>query len=332
MARVFPYLGLSKKMGCLKLTCHEETERSNFLSVWKKGDALEKSTNYQSWGGVLREQKWVDLEQKYKWGFQGQYSEFDPETSWNHYEYREYDPIIGRMNTPDPMRQYWSSYIAMGNNPVNLTDPTGGETDCPECDASLAKHGALAEQYAVRASLWNKVSDYFNGFDFVLSGSAKIDAGIAAKFSEKVGSYSAQFDLNVVTATLFKGSFDLSEPTSSDAWGVEYPGDGKGVYLTNSIGIGVFKPSQKGGNQQGGLGLYAEQHQRVHGQRSWDYDNSAGAELLVKSYKSKPINGGKPAQAGGKLGKSKQFYGLDLGASAMFLLGGEVSVKIGFQR
>ena len=41
------------------------------------------------------------------------------------------DPVIGRWLSPDPMREFASPYAAMGNNPVNKTDPTGGCTTCP---------------------------------------------------------------------------------------------------------------------------------------------------------------------------------------------------------
>lgn len=44
-----------------------------------------------------------------------------------HFELRDYDAVIGRWMNPDPMRQYASPYVAMGNNPVNLVDPDGGE-------------------------------------------------------------------------------------------------------------------------------------------------------------------------------------------------------------
>ena len=37
-----------------------------------------------------------------------------------------FDPIVGRWLSPDPMRQYASPYLAMGNNPVNRVDPDGG--------------------------------------------------------------------------------------------------------------------------------------------------------------------------------------------------------------
>jgi hypothetical protein len=46
-----------------------------------------------------------------------------------------------------------------------------------------------------------------------------------------------------------------------------------------------------------------------------------------------PINNfpGREPSAGGKLGKSKGFYGLDVGAGAQFLLGVDLSLKVGFK-
>jgi len=80
--------------------------------------------------GVVREQK-TD-ESIYRYSYQGQYAERDLETGWNAFELRQFDPVIGRWITIDPLRQYWSPYNGMGNDPVNNIDPTGGE-DGPEC-------------------------------------------------------------------------------------------------------------------------------------------------------------------------------------------------------
>ncbi len=38
-----------------------------------------------------------------------------------------YDPAIGRWMSTDPMGQYASPYVGMGNNPVDRVDPDGGE-------------------------------------------------------------------------------------------------------------------------------------------------------------------------------------------------------------
>ncbi len=55
------------------------------------------------------------------------FREKDDETGWNHFEFREYDPIIGRPLSVDPRRQFFSPYVWVGNNPIRGTDPTGGE-------------------------------------------------------------------------------------------------------------------------------------------------------------------------------------------------------------
>ena len=62
----------------------------------------------------------------YKFDYQGQNSEKDPETSWNHFDQRDYDARTGRWLVPDPMSQFWSPYMAMGNDWVTGADPTGG--------------------------------------------------------------------------------------------------------------------------------------------------------------------------------------------------------------
>jgi len=86
---------------------------------------VSQATDYETWGGVLREQKWEDLEGKYRYGYQGKYAEKDEETGWNHFEAREYDPTIGKWITIDPARQFSSPYLAFANNPVKYIDPDG---------------------------------------------------------------------------------------------------------------------------------------------------------------------------------------------------------------
>jgi RHS repeat-associated protein len=68
----------------------------------------------------------------YRYGYQGQFAEKDEETGWNAFELRMYEPVVGRWIVPDPMRQYFSPYLAMGNNPVFGVDPDGGEAENPD--------------------------------------------------------------------------------------------------------------------------------------------------------------------------------------------------------
>ncbi|GAB4519400.1 MAG: hypothetical protein Tsb004_30440 [Allomuricauda sp.] len=67
----------------------------------------------------------------YRYAFQGQ--EKDPETGKEAFELRLWDGRIGRWLTTDPMGEFASPYLGMGNNPISRIDPTGGMTDCPDC-------------------------------------------------------------------------------------------------------------------------------------------------------------------------------------------------------
>jgi RHS repeat-associated protein len=82
-----------------------------------------QATDYGVWGDILRQQK-TDSH-FYRYAFQGDFSEKDPETGWNHFEAREYDPVTGRWLTMDPARQFPSPYAAFANNPIIRVDPDG---------------------------------------------------------------------------------------------------------------------------------------------------------------------------------------------------------------
>lgn len=101
------------------------------VSVIHHKPLVAQATDYEAFGSVLREQTWVDLEVKYRYGYQSNFSESDDETSWQHYKLREYDRIIGRWTTVDPKREFSSPYVGMGNNPISKTDKDGGCTTCP---------------------------------------------------------------------------------------------------------------------------------------------------------------------------------------------------------
>ena len=86
---------------------------------------VRESTDYYPFGGVLRRSTLAG-QVPYRYGYQGDYAEQDPGTGWNSFELREYDSKIGRFTTVDPYGQFWSPYMAMGNDPVNNVDPDGG--------------------------------------------------------------------------------------------------------------------------------------------------------------------------------------------------------------
>ncbi|MEM1240660.1 MAG: RHS repeat-associated core domain-containing protein [Cyanobacteria bacterium P01_H01_bin.26] len=55
--------------------------------------------------------------------YQGQ--EWDAEVGLYNFRMRMYDPVLRRFLAPDPRRQFSSSYVFAGNNPLIITDPTG---------------------------------------------------------------------------------------------------------------------------------------------------------------------------------------------------------------
>ena len=58
--------------------------------------------------------------------YQGAYSELDDDIGWNDFALRNYDPQIGRWAQMDPYNEFASSYVGMGDDPINLVDPSGG--------------------------------------------------------------------------------------------------------------------------------------------------------------------------------------------------------------
>lgn len=81
----------------------------------------------------------------YRYGFQGQFAEEDGETGWNSFELRMYDAVIGRWLVPDPHGEFWSPYVAFGNDPINRIDPDGGMTGDPKSVKGIGLEGAMLD-------------------------------------------------------------------------------------------------------------------------------------------------------------------------------------------
>ena len=73
-------------------------------------------------------QSTTDEQNKFK--YQGK--ERDIETGYDYFEARFYDSAIGRFLQVDPMdfiNEHQSSYVGMDNNPINLVDPSGMDSE-----------------------------------------------------------------------------------------------------------------------------------------------------------------------------------------------------------
>jgi RHS repeat-associated protein len=113
------------------------------LTITHTQNLVVQASDYGVWGDVLREQK--SDTKKYRFGYQGQFAEKDDETGWNHFELREYDPVVGRFTMMDPMREFFSGYVGLANNPISGIDPNGGDViilSAPQ-GAGGKGHGAM---------------------------------------------------------------------------------------------------------------------------------------------------------------------------------------------
>jgi RHS repeat-associated protein len=83
---------------------------------------IESYADYYPFGEQLPERNSTS---GYRYAFQGQ--EKDPETGMEAFQLRLWDGRIGRWLSVDPMNEFDSPYLGMGNNPVNAIDPDGGD-------------------------------------------------------------------------------------------------------------------------------------------------------------------------------------------------------------
>lgn len=88
---------------------------------------IRSTADFYPFGSEITERSFSNISPRaYRFGYQGQFAEKDGETGWNAFELRMLDAEIGRWLTTDPFRQYNSPYLGNGNNPITMTDPTGG--------------------------------------------------------------------------------------------------------------------------------------------------------------------------------------------------------------
>jgi RHS repeat-associated protein len=69
--------------------------------------------------------------------YQGAFAELDDDIGWTDFALRNYDAQIGRFIQQDPFQQFASPYVGMGDDPINLTDPSGGSVVIPGGGGSI---------------------------------------------------------------------------------------------------------------------------------------------------------------------------------------------------
>jgi len=186
------------------------------LKVTHRSRRVTQATDYYAYGSVLREQKTPE-ELTYRYKYQGQYAEKDEETGWSHFELREFDPVIGRWTITDPKREFESSYLGMGNDPINKTDKDGGCTTCPP-----PGNGLTNLLFAMRSGQKSVGSLYYEGsagFGF----GTRMKSGVVGGTGFNIGGDGAHW-------LLYFGNRRIGLQTSLGVLGAS--GDYKGKYYS----------------------------------------------------------------------------------------------------
>lgn len=86
-----------------------------------------ESIDYDPFGVVLDGTHYVDISRPLNsYLYQGEFAEFEKLTGWSRFAGRgNYDAVLGRWYSSDPVSQFVSPYSAMANNPVSNIDPDG---------------------------------------------------------------------------------------------------------------------------------------------------------------------------------------------------------------
>ncbi|MEQ9297628.1 MAG: RHS repeat-associated core domain-containing protein [Cyclobacteriaceae bacterium] len=86
---------------------------------------VDQASDYYPFGGLMGSGFERIISKTNDFRYQGK--EYDKELQWYDFHARQYDPYLGRFLAADPLMQFSSPYNGMGNNPINLIDPTGME-------------------------------------------------------------------------------------------------------------------------------------------------------------------------------------------------------------
>jgi len=216
------------------------------LTVRHSQQILSQATDYGVWGEVMREQKATPYEE-FRYGYQGQFAEKDEETGWNHFELREYDAVIGRTITTDPANQFKSSYVWVGNNPVNGTDPNGGFS--PIYDSNGNFLGTDDQGFKGDILIFDDPSKFIQGMkhtEALSLGKLIGDAGLTGEaasniFNHIVGVYK-EFNLNF----LHNGSFSANTGSFDSDFNDPSPGFYEGRTRHKGVGTNFYQSADWG--------------------------------------------------------------------------------------
>ncbi|MCD6066766.1 MAG: tRNA3(Ser)-specific nuclease WapA precursor [Bacteroidetes bacterium] len=106
------------------LTDHLGNVRVSFKKASNGMAQLVSRNDYYVYGGVMPGRSLNPTD--FSFAYQGTEKAKDA-SRWDQFELRLFNHDLGRWFAPDPYREFSSAYVGMADNPVNATDPNGGQ-------------------------------------------------------------------------------------------------------------------------------------------------------------------------------------------------------------
>ena len=200
-------------------------------------------TDYYPYGKVAKTS--CPLNGAYRYGYQGEFAEKEEE--WNSFELRQYDSEIGRWLSTDPYGQYWSPYMAMGNDPVNEVDPNGGWAGLsPDAMTYLSNAVSYWNSYHLDEVVVTPDTDYLSGildfsYGFVNAYNSNQTLGLIERDVR-----SAEYNQNIARGALAADIVNLAQSLVEIESGMTSAGGGAALSVTG-IGAVAGVPIAAGG-------------------------------------------------------------------------------------
>ncbi len=299
---------------------------------------IDQANDYYPFGGLMGSGFERIISKTNDFRYQGK--EYDKDLQWYDFHARQYDPYLGRFLAADPMMQFSSPYNGMGNNPINLIDPTGmsargtrldglaEEDDDQDDEVNAVSNGTTADEWErQKAAHYAQFINWLGGMNSTYGhslhaantygmGNGSFGSAGHYQYAKNHGAQTVNY-YNKNAVNNYNGAMVLPEMTSTtrkDAFNA--PGQTNGTTQTANLGLDVP------------LGLYAI------GSYAYGINENLRAisiaeknvGMLRQLKNSIPLSLGHPTANDKKLAElitknNKMLQGIKLGARRMVVVG-----------
>jgi len=272
----------------------------NFALTLAQGNIVEEN-HYYSFGlriATLSSKKYSDsydrgVENKY--GMQGAFAEMDDDIGWSDFALRNYDAQIGKFVQQDPFGQFYSPYTGMGNDPVNLIDPSGGiGIPCPGTSAlAIFMDGAL---YAIGNAL-NSISKVGNivSIGIAVTQTTTVVGNVIGASNVVNGQLETSGVGQMTSGSTGEGSSTVGNPDKESPYWISYDGTHVNIYKGKYGDVSNLYASFGGSSGNSGYELAAnEDVENIGPVPQGDY--KINLSLDTRRFSTYPLNEGHGVQ------------------------------------